>query len=145
MLRAHRCLGATVGGVDKRFGCCAGDTGCSTCDDQIGHTAEELPQTLADEPADYVAELRRAVIASVRCMLGDMPERYREPVRLAEIEGLPLAKIALRMDLSLMALKSRVRRGRAMLKKRLRRCRRFEFDRMGRVIGWESRKPCSCS
>jgi RNA polymerase sigma-70 factor (ECF subfamily) len=108
--------------------------------------SEELPEALADEPADDIAELRASVIASMRCMLGDMPERYREPVRLAEIEGLPLAKIALRMDLSLTAVKSRVRRGRAMLKKRLQQCCRFEFDRMGKVIGWESRTRCSsCS
>lgn len=107
---------------------------------------EELPQTLADEPADDVAELRRAVIASMRGMLAEMPEIYREPVRLAELEGLPLAKIALRMDLSLTAVKSRVRRGRAMLKKRLQQCCRFEFDRMGKVIGWKSRRECtSCS
>ena len=50
------------------------------------------------------------------------------------------------MDLSLTAVKSRVRRGRAMLKRRLQQCCRFEFDRMGTVIGWESRKGCtSCS
>jgi RNA polymerase sigma-70 factor, ECF subfamily len=73
-----------------------------------------------------------------------MPETYREPVRLAELEGLPLAKIALRLDLSLTAVKARVRRGRAMLKKKLQDCCRFEFDRMGKVIGWERRKPCDC-
>lgn len=108
---------------------------------------EELPPALADEPADDVEDLRRAVISSMRCMLAEMPEIYREPVRLAEIEGLPLAKIALRMDLSLTAVKSRVRRGRAMLKRMLQQCCRFEFDRMGKVIGWETRKPgtgCSC-
>ena len=68
----------------------------------------------------------------------------REPVRLAELEGLPLAKVALRLGLSLTAVKTRVRRGRAMLKKKLQDCCRFEFDRMGKVIGWERRKPCPC-
>lgn len=107
--------------------------------------SEELPQTLAEEPADDVADFRRAVIASMRCMLADMPEIYREPVRLAELEGIPLAKIALRMDLSLSAVKARVRRGRGMLKRRLQQCCRFEFDRMGKVIGWESRRSCNCA
>lgn len=106
--------------------------------------SEELPASLAEEPADDVADLRHAVIASMRCMLAEMPEIYREPVRLAEFEGLPLAKVALRMDLSLSAVKTRVRRGRAMLKRRLQQCCRFEFDRMGKVIGWESRRPCNC-
>ena len=108
---------------------------------------EELPSVLSAEPADEMASLREAMVASTKRFLEDLPEAYREPVRLAELEGLPLAKIALRNGLSLTAVKSRVRRGRAMLKKKLQDCCRFEFDRRGRVIGWERRapvKPCEC-
>jgi RNA polymerase sigma-70 factor (ECF subfamily) len=104
----------------------------------------ELPPTMAADPADDTAEFRTSVLAAMRGFLAEMPESYREPVRLAELEGLPLAKIALRLDLSLSAVKARVRRGRAMLKKKLQDCCRFEFDRMGKVIGWESRRPCKC-
>ena len=104
----------------------------------------ELPATLAAEPADEVAGLRSAVVASMRSFLEELPPAYREPVRLAELEGLPLAKIALRLDLSLTAVKSRVRRGRVMLKKKLQDCCRFEFDRMGKVIGYERRGAKSC-
>ncbi len=108
--------------------------------------SEELPESLTAEPADEVAELREAVLASTRRFLEELPTAYREPVRLAEIEGLPLAKIALRLELSLTAVKSRVRRGRAMLKKKLQQCCRFEFDRTGKIIGWERRqaRPCAC-
>jgi RNA polymerase sigma-70 factor, ECF subfamily len=105
---------------------------------------EELPATLADEPPDEVAKFRAAVLSSTRLFLEEMPAAYREPVRLAEFDGLPLAKIALRLGLSLTAVKSRVRRGRAMLKKKLQDCCRFEFDRVGNVIGWERKRPASC-
>ena len=101
--------------------------------------SEELPAALAAEPADEVADFRTAVAATTRRFLEELPEAYREPLRLAELEGLPLAKIALRSGLSLTAVKSRVRRGRAMLKKELQACCRFEFDRQGKVIGWERR------
>ncbi|MBV5335817.1 hypothetical protein JZU48_02085 [bacterium] len=47
----------------------------------------ELPAVLAAEPADDVAELRSAVVAAMRRFLAEMPETYREPVRLAELEG----------------------------------------------------------
>jgi RNA polymerase sigma-70 factor (ECF subfamily) len=106
----------------------------------------ELPESLAGESADEVGALRGAVIVSMQRFLEELPEAYREPVRLAELEGLPLAKIALRRGLSLTAVKSRVRRGRAMLKRKLQDCCRFEFDRAGSVIGWERRqvKPCQC-
>ena len=105
---------------------------------------EPAEADLAAEPADEVAALRASVIVSMKRFLLELPEAYREPVRLAELEGLPLAKIALRMGLSLTAVKSRVRRGRAMLKKKLQDCCRFEFDRHGKVIGWERRRPCPC-
>ncbi|HWA87308.1 MAG TPA: RNA polymerase sigma factor SigZ [Opitutus sp.] len=109
--------------------------------------SEELPRELTAEAADELAELRAAVITSMKRFLEELPEPYREPVRLAELEGLPLTKVALRMGLSLTAVKSRARRGRAMLKKKLQDCCRFEFDRNGKVIGWERRRPgrpCPC-
>jgi RNA polymerase sigma-70 factor (ECF subfamily) len=106
--------------------------------------SEELPAALANEAEDEVAKLREAVLVSTRRFLAELPVAYREPVRLAEMEGLPLAKIALRMDLSLTAVKARVRRGRAMLKRKLQACCRFEFDARGQIIGWERRRPCAC-
>lgn len=106
---------------------------------------EELPEQLAAETGDQVDEVTAAMTRSLRLFLEELPEAYREPVRLAEFDGLPLAKIALRMGLSLTAVKSRVRRGRAMLKKKLQDCCRLEFDRMGKIIGYERRRaPCAC-
>lgn len=106
---------------------------------------EELPANLTTEAPHPAAEASAAMARSLRRFLEELPEGYREPVRLAEFEGLPLAKIALRLDLSLTAVKSRVRRARAMLKKKLQDCCRLEFDRMGRVIGYERRRPQECA
>jgi RNA polymerase sigma-70 factor, ECF subfamily len=105
---------------------------------------EELPPALAAESRDEVAAMRAAMASSIGRFLAELPEAYREPVRLAELEGLPLAKIALRMNLSLTAVKSRVRRGRQMLKAKMQACCRFEFDRLGQVIGWERRRLLCC-
>ena len=105
---------------------------------------EELPAAIAAESRTRWRRCAAAIGASMHRFLEELPEAYREPVRLAELEGLPLAKIALRMDLSLTAVKSRVRRGRQMLKSRLQACCRFEFDRLGQVIGWERRKLLCC-
>jgi RNA polymerase sigma-70 factor (ECF subfamily) len=106
----------------------------------------ELAEYLTAELPEPADEVTVAMAHSLRGFLEELPAAYREPVRLAEFEGLPLAKIALRMGLSLTAVKSRVRRGRAMLKKKLQDCCRLEFDRMGKIIGYERRqpKPCAC-
>lgn len=105
---------------------------------------EELPAALAGESPDELAAMRARVHASMQRFLEELPAAYREPVRLAELEELPLARIALRLDLSLTAVKSRVRRGRAMLRKKLQACCRFEFDRLGRMIGFERRRQLCC-
>jgi len=107
--------------------------------------SEELPASLRSESQDEIGRIRDSVlIATVRFMT-ELPEAYRVPLQLAEMEGLSLAKIALRMNLSLTAVKSRVRRGRQMLKQKLQDCCHFEFDQHGKVIGWERRQqPCSC-
>lgn len=106
----------------------------------------ELPAGLAEESRDAVVEVTAAVSKALRHFLAELPEAYREPVRLAEIDGLPLARIALRMNLSLTAVKSRVRRGRALLKRKLQECCRLEFDRFGKVIDCERRegRRCAC-
>jgi RNA polymerase sigma-70 factor (ECF subfamily) len=74
----------------------------------------------------------------------ELPELYRIPLQFSELEGMPRANIASRLGLSLTAVKSRIRRGRQMIKKRLQDCCHFEFDQRGKVIGWERRNPQCC-
>ena len=106
--------------------------------------AEELPANLTGEPSDFQdTSMRDELNLSLRRFLEELPVAYREPVRLAEFEGLPLAKIALRLDLGLTAVKSRVQRGRALLKKKLQACCRFELDRFGQIIACERHLPAS--
>ncbi len=64
-----------------------------------------------------------AQLAISRCMfpfIEDLPQVYREALTLTEIEQLTQKQAAERLGLSLSGLKSRVQRGRALLKKPLR-------------------------
>ncbi len=107
-------------------------------------TVEELPDDLAAETDASSNEVTAVMARALRHFLEELPEIYREPVRLAEFEGMPLARIALRLGLSLTAVKSRVRRGRFQLKRKLQECCRLEFDRLGKIIGYERRVGSSC-
>jgi RNA polymerase sigma-70 factor (ECF subfamily) len=73
--------------------------------------------------ADWLNELIRS-----------LPEGYRVAVQLAEIDGLAHRDVATRLDLSLSGAKSRVQRGRALLKESLEQCCRFEFDVRGNAF-----------
>ena len=68
-------------------------------------------------------------------MIRSLPNGYREAVQLAEIEELSQQAVADRLGLSLSGAKSRIQRGRAMLKDILEQCCSFELDGRGRVMG----------
>jgi RNA polymerase sigma-70 factor (ECF subfamily) len=54
---------------------------------------------------------------------------------MAEIEGLSQQEAADRLGLSLSGAKSRIQRGRSMLKEALEQCCSFELDGRGRLMG----------
>jgi RNA polymerase sigma-70 factor (ECF subfamily) len=78
-------------------------------------------------------------------MVRQLPEGYRQAVQWSEIEGLPQREVAGRLGLSLSGAKSRIQRGRALLKQVLEACCRFEFDRRGHLLDCDpkpDRKVC---
>jgi RNA polymerase sigma-70 factor (ECF subfamily) len=70
-------------------------------------------------------------------MIESLPDGYREAVRLSEIEGLPQQEVADRLGLSLSGTKSRIQRGRLLLRGVLEQCCRFEFDARGNVTDYD--------
>jgi len=104
-------------------------------------TKTTLP--LVDDPAgeeeDRLACLRSRASGWLEEMVRQLPGGYREAVQLSEIEGLPQQEVADRLGLSLSGAKSRIQRGRAMLKDILDQCCHFEFDRRGNVMDYEPR------
>lgn len=106
-----------------------------------GPVDEKIPQDEGGRPDD--SDLA-PLMASFRRMIHALPDGYREAVILADLEELPHKKVAERLGLNLSATKSRVLRGRAMLRESLDACCRFERDRRGAVIDCEPRAPQSC-
>ena len=108
------------------------------------HKSEtELPESLTapeDEPGD---KARRVIAEYLLPMIQNLPAYYREAVMMAEIEGLPQKEVASKQNLSLSGAKSRIQRGRALLKDMLLECCRFEFGNKGEIIDYE-RKGGNC-
>ena len=67
-------------------------------------------------------------------LIGQLPEPYQRAVRMSEIEGLKQQEVAERLGLSLSGAKSRIQRGRAMLKDVLDQCCVFHFDNRGNLM-----------
>ncbi len=89
------------------------------------------------EPAQKVA-------AGLKGMIDDLPEKYSQALYLVEIEGLPQVDLAKRLGISVSGAKSRVQRGRQLLKDSLMRCCHFELDRYGKIINYHPICCCCC-
>lgn len=81
---------------------------------------DELPEDLPapERERDCTAELARCVAP----FLAGLPETYRSALQLSEIDGLPQREVAERLGLSVSGAKSRVQRGRKLLRERLLEC-----------------------
>lgn len=88
-------------------------------------------------------------------LLAQLPPAYRQAITLAELEGLTQQEVASAQGLSLSGAKSRVQRGRKLLKEILLQCCQVEVDRQGGIIDWyppsreanleASREACQCA
>ena len=98
---------------------------------------------------DTKEEDNRAQWELARCLvplLNELPEPYRQVLRLTEFEGATQREAASQLGLSLSGAKSRVQRARKMLREVLLKCCRVELDRRGGVVDYEARDGCDgCS
>lgn len=73
-----------------------------------------------------------------------LPENYREAVVLYEIKGLSQKEVADQLGISYVNARSRIQRGRLLLKKNLTDCCTFNVDVYGNIIEYNS-KPRNCT
>ena len=72
-----------------------------------------------------------------------LPPKYREPLVMSDLEGIKQKEIARRMDLSYSGLKSRVQRGREMIKDMFMECCKLSIDNKG-IINSEFQGMDNC-
>jgi RNA polymerase sigma-70 factor (ECF subfamily) len=106
---------------------------------------QELPEDWAEpsrtQPEADAEEMNQIVGFWLRGFLATMPEEYRQAVEMVELEGKTIQELAEAANLSLSGAKSRVQRGRKMLRQRLHDCCHVELDRRGNVL---STRPNAC-
>ena len=107
---------------------------------------DELTEDLTERIENLSDETEKAeLLAAFRRMITELPEPYREAIQLTEMEGYTQKQLATRLGISLSGAKSRVQRGRTMLKVMLLECCRFEFDRRGGIVECAPRKKVKCA
>jgi RNA polymerase sigma-70 factor (ECF subfamily) len=107
----------------------------------------ELPDNLPAEPdwgewVNLEDDPEAQLALSLKELIDELPEPYRQALILTEYQGLSQKQLAESQGISLSGAKSRVQRARQKLRDMLLNCCHFELDRRGRVLDYYQR--CCC-
>jgi RNA polymerase sigma-70 factor, ECF subfamily len=104
----------------------------------------DIPEWLPQPETDSVKQVTRELSECLQPFIQMLPEKYREAIILSELKGLTHKEIVELQGISLSNAKSRVQRGRVLLKNMFTECCRFEFDHSGRLCDYEPKgETCS--
>ncbi|WP_373482410.1 RNA polymerase sigma factor SigZ [Acetobacterium sp.] len=99
----------------------------------------ELDENISEHnPLELTAS--REIAACLKGMIHNLPEKYKAVILLSEFEKLSQKEISKKLGISVSAVKSRVQRGRIMLKEMLLGCCQLEFDSLGHLIDYEHKE-----
>jgi RNA polymerase sigma-70 factor (ECF subfamily) len=108
---------------------------------EISINKDTLPSTVDTNELSPAGE----IAAGLKELVESLPEKYAQALLLVEFEGISQIELAKRLGISLSGAKSRVQRGRQMLKDSLMRCCHFEFDKYGTIINSCPATCCCCN
>jgi len=106
----------------------------------------EPPEWISKPEIDPSEQARQELEACLRPMIERLPKIYRDALALSELEGKTQREVSKVQKISLSGAKSRVQRGRSLLKELMFECCQIEFDHKGKVVDYQSNnKGCdSC-
>jgi len=70
--------------------------------------------------------------------INHLPEKYKEAILLSEVEGLKQQEVAQKLNLSISGAKSRIQRGRELIKQHFVECCNYHINKEGKLVGEHS-------
>jgi len=99
------------------------------------------PDTL---PGTEEQESERALLNCVTPFVARLPEAYRHALTLVELQGLSQADAARIAGVSLSGMKSRIQRGRRLMREMFEECCNLTIDARGKVLEADKRRSTGC-
>jgi len=106
--------------------------------------AREKEQNLSVVWENENQELNECVADCLNKLVDTLPEKYKQAVRMADLEDQSQTELATQLGISYSGLKSRVQRGREMLREKLLALYHVETDSYGNVLVCENKVACQC-
>jgi RNA polymerase sigma-70 factor (ECF subfamily) len=88
--------------------------------------------------------LNDCVAHCLKVLITTLPDKYRVPLELTELEDLSQYEVAQRLNITYSGARSRVQRARKLLKEKLDELYLVKTDSYGNIIVCEDRVPCCC-
>ncbi len=105
--------------------------------------SEKIPDNLENFDEEIVDDYTEEVETWIVPFIERLSEKYREALMLSEIKGMSQKDLAAHLGISYAAAKSRVQRGRVLLKEKLTDCCIFHADKYGNIMDYRSNSiPC---
>ena len=101
---------------------------------------EALPDWLEQKNINDSEKTRKELSLCLESMVKMLPEKYKKSVQLSEIEGKTQQEVARLERISLSGAKSRVQRGRKLLKEILNDCCQIEINRSNQPVSYEPKE-----
>jgi RNA polymerase sigma-70 factor, ECF subfamily len=92
----------------------------------------------------YHHEFNDCVAYCLKTLMSTLPEKYRVPLELAEIQSVSQHEVAERLNITYSAARTRVQRARKLLKQKLNDLYMIKTDSYGNIIACENRDACCC-
>lgn len=100
--------------------------------------SEKIPLLFSDEDEAIEGDVMEVVESWVSPFINRLPEKYKEALILSELKGMSQKEMAVHQGISYTAAKTRVHRGRMLLKQKLTECCIFHTDKYGNIIDYDS-------
>ena len=109
------------------------------------HNSEYLSsETLANLEEEPPADFMQKAVEDMILMMDELPPQYCQALCMTEIEGLNQKAYAQKVGISYSGAKSRIQRGKKMLKDMLMQCCHYQFDVYGTVLEIHPFTCCCC-
>ncbi len=102
--------------------------------------SEELPQWIEHPQLENEEIIRKELSLCLAPMINELPDKYHNAIQLSEIENKTQKVVAEHEGISVSGAKSRVQRGRGLLKVMLHDCCQFELNKDNQVVSYEKKK-----
>lgn len=103
-------------------------------------TFEELPKWIEQPQPEEEKNIKNELSACLEHMIKELPDKYRSAIQLSEMENRTQQEVAELEGISLSGAKSRVQRGRVLLKTMLDVCCQFEINQKNQVVSYEKKE-----